>query len=435
MIEKAEGAGPPASAPRQGTGLFVSPGPEIRRILDGVPDLVNKTFPLPGRFRAALPADVAELSRLLTGGRGERKLSYLGRPNLLSAYLRYFLPWNLYRLCRLLPSLDLSLSPDDTVIDLGSGPLTLVSALWISRPEFRSLPLEFYCVDRTGAVLEAGEKFFSALAKICPADSGICPWKIKTLRGSIGASGVLLSAEGKAPFLKFRAHNERPPALICAVNVFTENYGNIHNREGLRRYAEHSAGLLAGLSGASGSVLVVEPGVPRSGEFVSALRSAVIEKGLVSLSPCPHADPCPFPGGKNGADGNGRGGTGKGRWCHFAFDTEDAPRELHHLSAAAGLPKERAVLSFLFAGPEEAGGRERQREAVRVISDAFPLNRGPYGRYGCSGRGLALVVGSRSIVEKTGSGALLSAGDCTLTKEPEQRDSKSGALVFELVSR
>ena len=78
--------------------LFALLPPETRRLMDGIPALIEKTFPLPGRFRSALPSDVAELSRLLTSGRGERGLSYLGRPNLLSAYLRYFLPWNLYRL-------------------------------------------------------------------------------------------------------------------------------------------------------------------------------------------------------------------------------------------------------------------------------------------------------------------------------------------------
>jgi hypothetical protein len=38
--------------------------------------------------------------------------------------------------------------------------------------------------------------------------------------------------------------------------------------------------------------------------------------------------------------------TGRGRkkkWCHFAFDTQDAPRALLGFSAVAGLPKERAA--------------------------------------------------------------------------------------------
>jgi hypothetical protein len=411
--------------------IFASPGPEICRVLDAVPGLVDRTFPVSGSFRAALPGDVAELSRLLTSGRGERKLSYLGRPNLLSAYLRCFMPWNLYRLCRLLPSLDISLSPGSSVIDFGTGPLTLVLALWISRPELRALPLEFCCVDRGAAVLEAGKKIFSALAEFCPPDGGgACPWRIRTVRGSAGVRGLLPPGGGKAAGFRPALRRGGAASLVCAVNVFNEMYGDTHRPEEMRRYAEYSAGFLTGFSGASGSVLVVEPGVPRSGEFISALRSALIEKGRVPLSPCPHAGTCPFPGGK-GAAGR-RGGPGKGRWCHFAFDTKDAPRELRRLSAAAGLPKERAVLSFLFAGPQEAGLCPPQ-PAIRVISDAFPLNRGPYGRYGCSGQGLVLVEGNRSAVEKIPSGALLSAADCAAPKTP-LRDPKSGALLVTLLS-
>ena len=98
-------------------------------ILDRLPGLIDKVFPLPERFRVGLPRDVAELSRLLTSGRPERGASYLGKPALLSAYLRYFLPWNIYRLSRLFTSLPLELKPHDAVNDLGAGPLTLAAAL------------------------------------------------------------------------------------------------------------------------------------------------------------------------------------------------------------------------------------------------------------------------------------------------------------------
>lgn len=138
-------------------GLFPPLSPDARRVLDGLPSLIDRVFPLPRRFRRLLGRDVAELSRLLTADRKERGESYLGKPDLLSAYLRYFLPWNLYRLCRLLPALPLTLAGGDAVNDLGSGPLTLALALWICRPDLRPLALEFRCLDRTGTVLEAGK--------------------------------------------------------------------------------------------------------------------------------------------------------------------------------------------------------------------------------------------------------------------------------------
>jgi len=59
--------------------LFAPLSGEIRRLMDGVPALVDKTFPLPRRFMSGLTGDVADLSRLLTSGRGERTQDYLNR--------------------------------------------------------------------------------------------------------------------------------------------------------------------------------------------------------------------------------------------------------------------------------------------------------------------------------------------------------------------
>jgi len=377
--------------------MFAPLPPQTRRLLDGIPTLIDKTFPLPGRFRSALPSDVAELSRLLTSGRGERGLSYLGRPNLLSAYLRYFLPWNLYRLCRLLPGVGITLAANDRITDLGCGPLTLAAALYISRPDLRSVPLEFYCIDRSGPALDAGKKFFAALA------GENTPWKIHTVKGDINAA------------------KPKPAALVCAVNVFNEMYGDIsrNGTEILRRSAEKAARLLAAHASASSAILAVEPGFPRCGEFISLLRSAFLKRNRRPLSPCPHDTECPFPGGNDGI---------KKRWCHFAFETDDAPAALHRLSHAAGLPKERAVLSFLFTGAADApaaNAAAAEAPTLRVISDAFPLPPNRFGRYCCSREGLLLLAGGKKVIEDTPSGALINA---VVT---EERDSKSGALLAE----
>jgi hypothetical protein len=346
--------------------LFPPLSPESRRILDGLFPLLDKNFPIPQRFRQALPHDVAELSLLLTAQRGSRRTSYLGQPKLLSAYLRYFLPWNLYRLCRLLPSLPLSLSDGDTVIDLGSGPLTLPAALWISRPGLRDRALEFRCVDRAAPALEAGKRFFAALS------GGASPWTIRAVKNAAGP--------GLGP----------PARLITAVNFFNELYEDLPygDSAGLRRFSERQARLLGSLAAEEGALLVMEPGTPRSGEFIAALRAALLDRGRMPAAPCPHAGPCPCPGGRNAAARPG----GKGRWCHFAFDTRDAPPALLKLSAAAGIPKDRAVLSFLYCGPaaRSAAGPGDSAGTVpplslRIISDAFPVSGGTgaaFGRYG-----------------------------------------------------
>jgi hypothetical protein len=460
--------------------LLAAPDPGVRRILDGVPDLVDRVFPLPGRFRAALPRDVAELSRAFTGGRSGRGASYLGKPGFLSAYLRYFLPWNLYRLCRLLPGLPLSLKAGDAVTDIGAGPLTLPAALWIARPDLRTLPLTFRCVDQTGAVLEAGKRFFAALTAAVgqgaqPAARGVwmaarearmaaqearpaareigreppdCPWKIRTVRGSL-------------PEWRTGA-----AALVTAINFFNELYWDIPHAssEALRRFAENSARQMAAAAPA-GAVLVVEPGVPRAGEFIAALRDSLAGLGYGPAAPCPHTGPCPLPGGRTApARGGGTHGSGtKRRWCHFAFDTGGAPPALLKLSAAAGLPKERAALSFLLTeakGPQpfasgsfttnagdgpvnrnvavvklpEAGtanpaDRLPPRMAVRILSNPFPLPGGRSGSYGCSERGLALVMPAAGNTGETPRpGALFTV----LAPSPERRDLKSGALLVRM---
>jgi hypothetical protein len=402
--------------------------------------LIEKTFPIPARFRRTVPRDVAELSRLLTSGRGGRPLAYLNHPPALSAYLRYFLPWNVYRLCRLLPALKLPLTPGDRIADLGAGPLTLPIALWLCRPELRALPLEFRCLDRSKAVLDAGKKLFAALA-----GSGIFPgaaWTFTAVSGELGQTLAHGSAGGG-----------KGPALTAVLNVYNEIFQSIPpgDDEGLSRFAGVQAALLAAYAGREGRILIVEPGVPRSGRFITLLRDALAALGFPPDSPCVHSGPCPFPGpernirtlGRPRRDSSGRGRADRAaagwdaegraaektasKWCHFAFDTQDAPAALLRLSAEAGLPKDRAVLSFLSAGPA-AGEEIRSADAgfpVRIISDPFPVGggQGEWGRYGCAEGGMVLVRGGGGRIKSLSSGILVEAVSTGL------RDPKSGALI------
>ena len=137
-----------------------------------------------------------------------------------------------------------------------------------------------------------------------------------------------------------------------------------------------------------------------------------MEQGIRPLSPCAHDNICPM--------------RAKKRWCHFAFETDDAPEALHRLSHAAGLPKERAVLSFLFAN--RAGQKANEAEnTLRILSDAFPLPHNRCGRYCCSEQGLALLTGEKNIIEKKYCGSLIN--DVIMKGG---RDPKSGALIAEL---
>jgi hypothetical protein len=372
---------------------------ETRLLLESIPALIEKTFPMPGRFHAKLPFHIADLSRLLTSERGGRSLSYLNRPNFLSAYLRYFFPWNLFRLCLLIPDLDITLADGDLITDLGSGPLTFVSALWISRPELRDMPLEFHCIDKSASALEAGKKFFDVL-------SGGNPWIIRLIRCDI-------DARAKAG-INYRG---KPSALVCAVNVFNELCEDLphSDTEGFARMAAASARVMHGYASPSAYILTVEPGVPRSGQFISLLRSAFMKLNRPPLSPCPHIGACHFPGGKK-------------RWCHFAYETGAAPKELLRLSTTAGIPKERVVLSYLLAGPVTGDYMVHASNVARVISDAFPLPNNKFGRYGCSERGIVLLSGEKSGIEKIISGSMVTP----VFPEDKKRDVKSGALIAEV---
>ncbi len=380
-------------------------------LLKNIPALIEKTFPMPARFRSSLPSQIAELSRLLTGARGERALSYLNRPNYLSAYLRYFLPWNLHRLCLILPSLNIPLNSGSVIIDLGSGPLTFVCALWLSKPHLRRLPLEFVCVDRSSAALEAGKKLFTAVSG--GGCNETCQWKINLVREDIDTRQMKIPPKTKNVIA------EKKAALVCAINLFNEIYENLphHNTEALRRTAENTASFMNELACADGCILTVEPGIPQAGKFISFLRSAFLELDRPPAAPCTHTAACPLSGREK-------------RWCHFAFETDQSgvPNELLRLSAAAGLPKERLVLSFLLAAGAEANGKKAaDKIQARVISDAFPLPNNCFGRYCCSERGLVLLTGEKALIEKINSFSIV---------EPvfaaDKRDAKSGALIVSL---
>ncbi|MDR0389336.1 MAG: rRNA methyltransferase [Spirochaetaceae bacterium] len=405
------------------------PDADIPAELEALMVLIEQSFPLEKRFRHTLPRDVARLSRLLTFERAEREAGYMGQAALLSAYLRYFLPWNVYRLSRILPELPLSLKDGDSLLDLGSGPLTFPIALWLCRRELRSLTLEFRCLDHNGRALEAGLVLFRALA------GKDAPWSIKTMRSSLGE---------KIPGKK--------AALVSAIEFYNELFQ--HERRSIGEFADKQGGLLSALADSDGSILVAEPGIPQSGAFISALRAALIRRGRLPCAPCVHAEACAFPGPTAGRR--------REKWCHFAFAVEDAPRQLLDLSLAAGLPKDRAVLSFLYAGASSAanasytsvdrpdtganasrantshlntdakaspaGNTKRPDTScpVRVISDSFSLENGRWGRYGCSGQGMVLLSASRRSMDATPSGSLVMA-----LKTPA-RDKKSGALIMEM---
>lgn len=372
--------------------LFAALSPEYRQRLEALPTALDTVAPLRTAHRRDLPVAIRDLSQTLTSERGALSEPYWAAPRLLSAYLRYFMPWNLVRLGRLLPALDLvdrdALLERPLVLDLGSGPLTLPLALWLARPDLRGLPLTFLCADIAPHPLEVGRDLLQVVAG---EDS---PWALRTLRAPMEAA--LKEARGDA-------------ALILAGNVMNEL--KPRRDEPL----EHRMAELAELAGSAlingGRILVIEPGTRLGARYVTQFRRAALEAGLVPLAPCPHHGTCPL---------LEQGGTGG--WCHFTFPIQGAPAWLEDLSRKAKLEKGTASLSFVLLG--EADRVAPPRSTIRIISDAFPLpgRREPV-RYACSERGLALLHDARQVHSGT-------AIEIVWPQE-ERRDRKSGALELE----
>ena len=105
------------------TPLFSAPDSFARRGLEQLFLVLDRVMPMNGSQKRDLAMACRDLSALLTTERDGLSRPYWTSPRLTSAYLRYFLPWNLVRLSALLPGLDFGRIPDEPLIlDMGSGP-------------------------------------------------------------------------------------------------------------------------------------------------------------------------------------------------------------------------------------------------------------------------------------------------------------------------
>ena len=411
-------------------------------ILNNFDEIIQGVRPLNSRQLQKLPENIRNLSHQLTDDRASRRLGYMNDNVQLSSYVRYYTWWNLVRLTRLFSNLPDSVFPQPVApgsagksgstgrtgsastplppihcIDLGSGPLTVVNALWLARPELRSLPLTWYCLDVSANSLALGEDLFLSIVARTQASgtSPVQPWKIIRVKGPFGTA-----IKEKAVFLTCaNMLNELDQASDMPPEFQTKKY-----YEQLQRYCEKDAG-----------IVLVEPGVPKAARTLSLLRGRYIKDGRTIAAPCPHAEECPMSGFKAYTGS-------KNKWCNFAFTTTDAPARLQKLSDAAKLPKERATLSFMaIAGGIDARVKPEHDRAIstdiRITSDKLRLPNYMCGYYGCSKDGLVLV----SLPDENNSRLPKPpfrprSGDLIQVKikSPDSlpRDEKSGALIVKL---
>jgi hypothetical protein len=233
-------------------------------------------------------------------------------------------------------------------------------------------------------------------------------------------------------------------SLVTAANVFNESFWRI--KGSLSERADLLAASLSSRTARGGRIFIVEPGDPRSGAMLSALRESVILRGGEPLAPCPHVAACPMAGAFlssafRDSDDDGRSGgerlakvvTAKGRskapWCHFVIDPDAAPERLVAFSETAGLPKDRLIASWLLLSPDATDGgtaAQTPSRSVRIISDAFRLADGGFGRYACTKTGYSLVKDSLADLP-SGTLAVL---DAPVPSSSTGRDPKSNAVVI-----
>lgn len=407
--------------------LFPPLSDEARHVLEILPAILDNVWPLNNAHKASLPDDIRELSRLLTCQRGVLDMPYWSRPGFISAYLYYFLPWNIIRLARLLQGLplpDAAGSDSPLLVDLGSGPLSLPIALWIVKKHWRHLPLHVVAVDSSPRPLDLGRKIFAAIGQ----QLNMPIWPVRLLRGNLKNLPRILASLHS---------NGSAPLLISAANVIVENVVHTRRRGAAQpsqdgEYGEdsgHLAAMFQNLLAAPNDRLAqpwrlfVEPGTRLGGAAIMRLRAEALKYSLQALAPCVHNQPCPL------LDAPVSSSRLPSSWCHFLLDVQCAPRWLKDISAAAGLAKQGLSLSPLLLGPKtgQAPAENGEGLATRIISAPITVpSLRQKARYGCCRLGKCLVANAEN----------LPSGSLVTGFRGEKRDAKSGIpIVTSLATR
>lgn len=388
-----------------------------QELLENFDRVVQGVRPLNSKQLQKLPENIKALSHQLTDQRCDRRLGYMNESVQLSSYVRYYTWWNLVRLTKLFSNLPAESFPNKECIclDIGSGPLTLVISLWLSRPELRNINLTWYCLDVSSNSMALGEDVYLSIV----AQTGGTPWKIVRVKGSFG------TGTGTGTFIK-----EKADFITCA-NMFNEldQASDMPPEFQSKKYYDQ----LCLYKNDDCKFLLVEPGVPKSARTLCLLRDRFIKENYDLIGPCSHCGECPMNGFKAYTGS-------QNKWCNFAFSTENAPAKLLKLSENSKLTKDRATLIFISVVPNksfdnstvvEKNISEKQDNSlsVRIISDCMKLHNNSFANYGCSKIGLVLVSSKNENAFK--SGDLLKI-ECSQDIKKLPIDKKSGAKLISL---
>ncbi|MGL4981627.1 MAG: small ribosomal subunit Rsm22 family protein [Treponemataceae bacterium] len=372
-------------------------------ILENFDKILHDLYPLSSKQLSFLPQNVKRLSHLLTDERNERLVTYMNNKSHLSAYTHYFMWWNLLRLFSIFagfsPAAFAFLQDGSSVLDIGSGTLTLPIALWLARPELRKKNLTFYCMDISASSLAVGKDIFTSIVAKTKKDTD-GEWKVITIKGTFGEE-----IRKKIDF-------------VTSSNMFNEMLWTCQND--IEHFVEDHFNKMRQYTNEKTAFFIAEPGIPLGGRFISHLRNVFLKNNFAVHSPCPHQKTCCMAGKKTE------------KWCHFVLHSENVvPKKLEAFSKKCGLPKDRASISFIFTSNFSVPAQPTKESALltRITSDIIYLPENKLGRYACSSFGLVLLIGS---IQKYSFGDLLEIDlpkNFSFEKLPVDKKSKA-KMIF-----
>lgn len=392
--------------------------------LAALPEILEKVWPLNRRHRARLPMDIVELSHLLTQERSLLNQSYWDKPGFVSAYLYYYLPWNIIRQCRLLSGLNLPYKENGAqkiILDAGSGCLSLPIALWLARADLRKASIKIVSFDKVRRPLELGKKIYNLLVEKLQ-DKG---WPVKIIKSSIENADKEIGRLNDKIWLysaaniinEYRSQKERARKSQFFSSDFFMDKDESDSCLSLFLDA------IDKLMDEETVFLGIEPGTRLGGSSLMELRSIALQRNYFIHSPCTHQNVCPLIKRDNAQ--SDKPASHASAWCHFTFDTSKTPAWLTELTKNAEMNKKSLSLSLLmFSKNKPEIFSKSDTLPCRILSRAFKIpGISSFCRYACEKRGLAVLAES----------SLLPSGALLPIKLPEHPkiDKKSGAVLIQ----
>ncbi len=348
------------------TPLFTHANEFTEKALIALEEAISQVVRQTNTQRKSLKKDIIELSELLTSERNELAAPYWTMPSFMAAYLNFFMPWNVVRLCQLLPKLEMPhIDDNDYILDLGSGPITCIIALWIAKPEYRAKKINIIATDVVLKPMELGLAVFQALAKILGEPLN---WNVQLHRQSFTQA-----LDRHSTKLKAKAK------LILSANILNEveSRQKLQNAQIREIFSAYSYAIRRNLHNDEGTYLAIEPGTRQGGRLITLLREEALENSLAPHAPCTHNEICPFQENKRISS-----------WCHMQCPAH-APAWLKDLAYNSGFRRRTLSLSFVQL---KTNLKKFKPNAARLISNPFDVPQYGTCHYICSEHGLGMLV-------------------------------------------